>query len=299
MKRLRMENPNPIYNKKKAAGKQWAGLIFLLLGIVLLIRSFGGFIPDWITSWPMVLILIGVFTGSRHNYRNPGSIILISLGVLFLLGRVIPGIDLHDFVFPCIIIGLGLYLILGKTKFNKHFVHRGRMRNDVIWDKRVNVPEGETATAAGEAAEQEPLKETADGAPFDTSSASSEKHYYAGATTGGPEDYLDTVSIFGGIKKNIVSKNFKGGDIVTIMGGAEINLTQADIHGTIVIDITQVFGGTKLILPPQWKVSSDLAALFGGIEDKRPIVQAIHLADDKVVILRGTSVFGGIDIRSY
>lgn len=247
----------------------------------------------------MVLILIGVFTGSRHNYRNPGSIILISLGVLFLLGRVIPGIDLHDFVFPCIIIGLGLYLILGKTKFNKHFVHRGRMRNDVIWDKRVNVPEGETATAAGEAAEQEPLKETADGAPFDTSSASSEKHYYAGATTGGPEDYLDTVSIFGGIKKNIVSKNFKGGDIVTIMGGAEINLTQADIHGTIVIDITQVFGGTKLILPPQWKVSSDLAALFGGIEDKRPIVQAIHLADDKVVILRGTSVFGGIDIRSY
>ncbi|MGV3706218.1 MAG: LiaF transmembrane domain-containing protein [Arcticibacter sp.] len=296
-----MENSNPIYNKKTAAGKQWAGLIFLLLGIVLLIRSFGGFIPDWITSWPMVLILIGVFTGSRHNYRNPGSIILISLGVLFLIGRVIPGIDLHDFVFPVIIIGLGLYLILGKTKFNKHFVHRGRMRNDVIWDKRVNVPEGEKVTADSATVEQEPLKDAADGNTFDTSSASSEKQYYdyAGATAGGPEDYLDTVSIFGGIKKNIVSKDFKGGDIVTIMGGAEINLTQADIHGTIVIDITQVFGGTKLILPPQWKVSSDLAALFGGIEDKRPIVQAIHLADDKVVILRGTSVFGGIDIRSY
>lgn len=292
-----MENSNPIYNKKKAAGKQWAGLIFLLLGIVLLIRSFGGFIPDWVTSWPMVLILIGVFTGSRHNYRNPGSIILISLGVLFLLGRVIPGIDVHDFVFPCIIIGLGLYLILGKTKFNKHFVHRGRMRNDVVWDKRVNVPNEEPITADGSAAEQEPLKDHSDGSTFNSSST--EQQYYAGSSAGGPEDYLDTVSIFGGIKKNIVSKNFKGGDIVTIMGGAEINLTQADIHGTIVIDITQVFGGTKLILPPQWKVSSDLAALFGGIEDKRPIVQAIHLADDKVVILRGTSVFGGIDIRSY
>ncbi|PRY51431.1 putative membrane protein [Arcticibacter pallidicorallinus] len=297
-----MENSNPIYSKKKAAGKQWAGLIFLILGIVLLIRSFGGFIPDWITSWPMILILIGVFTGSRHNYRNPGSIILICLGVLFLIGRIIPGIDLHDFVFPCIIIGLGLYLILGKTKFNKHFVHRGRMRNDVVWDKRVDVPKEEPIVAGSAIAEEEPLKDSANSSfssASSSSSSSSEQQYYAGAADGGPEDYLDTVSIFGGIKKNIVSKNFKGGDIVTIMGGAEINLTQADIHGTIIIDITQVFGGTKLILPPQWKVSSDLAALFGGIEDKRPIVQVIHLADDKVVILRGTSIFGGIDIRSY
>ncbi|WP_407430483.1 LiaF transmembrane domain-containing protein [Arcticibacter sp.] len=291
-----MENSNPIYNKKKAAGKQWAGLIFLILGIVLLIRSFGGFIPDWITSWPMVLILIGVFTGSRHNYRNPGSIILICLGVLFLLGRIIPGIDLQDFVFPCIIIGLGLYLILGKTKFNKHFVNRGRMRNDVVWDKRVNVPKEEPVIVDGVTTEEEPSKDSGDSS---FSSASSSEQQYQAGIADGPEDYLDTVSIFGGIKKNIVSKNFKGGDIVTIMGGAEINLTQADIHGTIIIDITQVFGGTKLILPPQWKVSSDLAALFGGIEDKRPIVQAIHLADDKVVILRGTSVFGGIDIRSY
>jgi len=294
-----MENSNPIYNKKKAAGKQWAGLIFLLLGIVLLIRSFGGFIPDWITSWPMILILIGVFTGSRHNYRNPGSIILIFLGVLFLLGRIIPGIDLHDFVFPCIIIGLGLYLILGKAKFNKHFVNRGGFRKDVVWDKRVNVPEGGTAEAHAPGTSTEPSSEFEDAKDHTAESSASSGQQYYGSAPGGPEDYLDTVSIFGGIKKNIVSKNFMGGDIVTIMGGAEINLTQADIHGTIVIDITQVFGGTKLIVPPQWKVSSDLAALFGGIEDKRPIVQAIHLAEDKVIILRGTSVFGGIDIRSY
>lgn len=245
----------------------------------------------------MVLILIGVFTGSRHNYRNPGSIILISLGVLFLLGRIIPGIDLHDFVFPCIIIGLGLYLILGKAKFNKHFVNRGGLRRDVVWDKRVNVPEEPAINADGTKA-AEPAA-TPEGAGSSTSGSGSSEQQSFADTTVGPEDYLDTVSIFGGIKKNIVSKNFKGGDIVTIMGGAEINLTQADIHGTIVIDITQVFGGTKLIVPPQWKVSSDLAALFGGIEDKRPIVQAIHLAEDKVIILRGTSVFGGIDIRSY
>ncbi|WP_069658152.1 LiaF transmembrane domain-containing protein [Arcticibacter eurypsychrophilus] len=277
-----MENSNPIYNKRQGSGKKWAGLIFLFIGVVLLVRSLGVLIPDWLTSWPMILIAVGIFTGNRQNYRNPTSVILIVIGVVFLVARIIPGVDLGNFVFPVLVMAIGLYLILGKKKFSKQFLNKDIkvVKDPIVWDKRVPTEE-----------DGEPIileKETGE-----SSSDQKEQH------TGGAEDYLDTVSIFGGIKKNIVSKNFLGGEIVTIMGGAEINLTQADINGTIVIDITQVFGGTKLIVPPQWKVSSDLAAIFGGIEDKRPLVQSINLADNKVLILRGTSIFGGIDIRSY
>ncbi len=46
------------------------------------------------------------------------------------------------------------------------------------------------------------------------------------------EDYIDATTVLGGIHKNIISKNFKGGDITIFMGGAEINLSQADIQGT-------------------------------------------------------------------
>ncbi|PWG79633.1 LiaF transmembrane domain-containing protein [Pararcticibacter amylolyticus] len=283
-----MEPTNTHYNRKPGAGKQWTGLILLVLGVIFLIRSLGGFIPGWITSWPMIPLVLGIFSGIRNNFRNPGSFILIFIGTLFLAGSVIPGVELSDFIVPVMIMGLGLYLILGRKKSSRLMYDRfkdfNRDSSKYSWDKRVDVENAESAqTNPGEFAD-----------PVDPYAAAEKNDPHAFR-----EDYLDTVSVFGGIKKNIFSKNFRGGDIVTIMGGAEINLSQADIQGTVVIDITQVFGGTKLIIPPQWKVTSDLAALFGGIEDKRPLMPAANMAEGKVLVLRGTSIFGGIDIRSF
>jgi uncharacterized membrane protein YfcA len=42
---------------------------------------------------------------------------------------------------------------------------------------------------------------------------------------------FETVTIFGGDKKQIISKDFKGGESVCVFGGVEINLTQSDING--------------------------------------------------------------------
>jgi hypothetical protein len=115
------------------------------------------------------------------------------------------------------------------------------------------------------------------------------------------DDFLDSTVFFGGVKKNIISKNFRGGDATTVFGGTEINLTQADVNGRIVLDLTQIFGGTKLIVPPHWKIQSqDLVAIFGGVEDKRPILSDPSTVDpNKVLVLEGTCIFGGIDIKSY
>lgn len=113
------------------------------------------------------------------------------------------------------------------------------------------------------------------------------------------DDFLDTVSIFGGVQKTVVSKNFKGADIVTIFGGNEINLSQVDFKDRVVFDISCFFGGTTLTIPSDWQVNSEIATIFGGIEDKRPthlIGQGEH---PKILILRGTCMFGGIEINSY
>jgi predicted membrane protein len=112
------------------------------------------------------------------------------------------------------------------------------------------------------------------------------------------EDFVDSTSVFGGAKKNIISKNFKGGDLVNIFGGTELDLTRADFNGTAVVELTTIFGGTKFIVPSNWTVKSEAVTIFGGLEDKR---NTHNLVDnpDKVLILRGTVIFGGIEIKSY
>lgn len=112
------------------------------------------------------------------------------------------------------------------------------------------------------------------------------------------DDVIDSTSIFGGVKKMITSKDFKGGEIVCFMGGAEYNLSQADIKGPVSIDIMQVFGGTKLIVPPHWEIKTESVAIFAGIEDKRP-VQPGSFDPNKILVLKGTTIFGGIEIKSY
>jgi len=124
-----------------------------------------------------------------------------------------------------------------------------------------------------------------------------EKNYEADKAKYSNEDYIDHTAVFGSVEKTILSKDFHGGDLTSFFGGTELNLTQADITGKAVLDVTAIFGGTKLIIPSNWEIKSEMVAVFGGISDKRP-VQAVT-NPEKVLILRGTTIFGGIEIVSY
>jgi hypothetical protein len=119
----------------------------------------------------------------------------------------------------------------------------------------------------------------------------------------GPTDYsstdvIESVSVFGGVKRIVTSKNFKGGEIICFMGGAEYNFSQADITGPVEIEIVQGFAGTKLIVPPHWEIRSEFVAIFAGIEDKRH-AQPGTFDPNKILIIKGVTIFGGIEIKSY
>ncbi len=111
------------------------------------------------------------------------------------------------------------------------------------------------------------------------------------------EDALDVVAVFGSVKKVMLSKNFRGGEVVSVLGGAEINLMQADFKSPIKIEVVAVFGGTRLIVPANWEVRSEATAILGGIDDKRE--PSLAKNPDKVIILDGTAICGGIEINSY
>jgi predicted membrane protein len=82
-----------------------------------------------------------------------------------------------------------------------------------------------------------------------------------------------------------------------MFGGVEIDLSQADINGTVVIDATQIFGGMKLLVPANWELKSDAVAIFGGVDDKRMISQTYD--GNKKLLITGFVMFGGIDIKSF
>jgi len=113
------------------------------------------------------------------------------------------------------------------------------------------------------------------------------------------DDYVESTTFFGGTTKNIVSKNFSGGEFVTVFGGTEINLSQSDIQNPTIIDITTVFGGIEMSVPSNWQIKSEITTIFGSIEDKRSILNDTLVDESKTLILKGTCIFGGIEIQSY
>ncbi|MDE3184060.1 MAG: cell wall-active antibiotics response protein [Bacteroidota bacterium] len=234
------------------------GLFLLLAGLLLLAYKMGAPIPGWVFTWPVLLIAIGLLTGIKSRFHNPGSYILILIGSVFLVDQSIPGIDLHNYIAPIILIGLGLLFILRPRGHSFGRYRRARL-------ERRGFP------------------------GFDPEAVSSDKNN---------EEYVDIHAVFGGVKKNIQSKNFKGGEITCFMGGAEISFMQADIQHPVVLEVNNVFGGTKLIIPGNWEVQTEISAMFGGVEDKRNFQNNIP-DPDKKIILRGSCVFGGIEINNY
>ena len=121
----------------------------------------------------------------------------------------------------------------------------------------------------------------------------------SGNKNGNMSDYIDDISILGGGAKIIQSKNFKGGDITAIFGGSEFNFKDAQLSPDgSTIDVFTMFGGSKLIVPDNWIVKSDMFSIFGGFNDKR-MVKPDDTEPTTVLYLKGAVIFGGMEIKSY
>jgi predicted membrane protein len=265
----------------------WLPIGLVIIGGGMFLRQAGLGIPEWIFSWQMLLVVLGIVSGLSHGFRGPGWLIMILIGSFFMMDQLIPGIDLHKFLWPVIIVVVGLVMLIRPRR--PHFMdHDWQGQNCRRQDRWRRHYERKYARFNPSPNSGEPT-DTASGSTGSVGSGS--KGFFSS------EDFIDATTVFGGLHKNILSKNFRGGDITLFMAGAEINLSQADIQGTAVIDITQVMGGTKIIVPSHWEVRSQVSSVFGNLEDKRQN-RIVH-APDKVLIIDGTTVFGGIEIRNF
>jgi len=282
--------------ESRRRGRTMAGTILLIVGAVLLIHQFDFFwFPDWIFTWPMWLIAWALYIGAKHQFRSASWVFLLMVGIIFLLNENVRAFNAHDVLWPVLIICFGIWMIVRRSsKWDKthHWDEWGKKDKWSKWNDKYNTP----TTESTEPVVDYTVPGSTEAPP--ASSSSTSNSFTDGSFRASADDYLDAVSVFGGVKKTILSKNFRGGEVVNVFGGAELDFTQANINGQVVIDITQIFGGTKIVVPSNWRVVPDLAAVFASVDDKR-IRTTANADSDKILVLKGVSIFAGVDIRSY
>jgi hypothetical protein len=117
--------------------------------------------------------------------------------------------------------------------------------------------------------------------------------------TGSPEADFNGIAILGGFKRRITSKKFKGGSVLSVMGGFQIDLRQADMEGdTATIEAMSFMGGGEIKVPDEWLVSMEGISLFGAFVDETDQQPPAVTGTQKKLIMKGASLFGGIVVKN-
>jgi len=112
-------------------------------------------------------------------------------------------------------------------------------------------------------------------------------------------DFIEIATVFGGGNKFVDSQNFRGGSVTAIFGGSEINMLSAKLaEGQNVLDVTCIFGGCSIQIPSDWNIRIEATPIFGGISDKRFKDPNFTPDANRVLVIKGVMMFGGIDIKN-
>jgi predicted membrane protein len=113
-------------------------------------------------------------------------------------------------------------------------------------------------------------------------------------------DFVDEVAIFGGGEKSVNSQNFSGGKVTTIFGRVDLDLHSSTLAvGTNILGITAMFGNIDITVPKDWKVILSVTSILGGYNDRRILNPEQTYEADKILIIKGTVIFGGGNLKTY
>jgi hypothetical protein len=277
------------YTKPRNDGSIAFGVIILGIGLVLLFRKFGLFVPDWVLTWPMILIAVGTYTLISQQFKSFFGSVVLFIGVYFLLKREFDlDLGLDQFIWPVGLIALGIYLIFHKKQENKS-IEEARKNWESSRKKKTEASNGEKIETA---------EVVQDAAPAKDDSAKAPDSDFVRATGTAFMDRINESVIFSGVNRKLMTKNFQGGKATVLFGGLDLDLTQVDFTGIATLDLEVGFGGVKLLVPPHWDVRTEVSNIAASLEDKRMFREG-GVDTNKVLILKGTLLFSGLEIKSF
>jgi predicted membrane protein len=250
------------------------GLIFLVIGGVLLLKTMGFFFPAWVLTWPMILIAIGVITLIRHEFQSGFGFFMVLLGGFFLLKREV-GIpaEFEPYILPIVFILIGFFFIINQSRRGSD-PFSGFTNLNTDFDSHYE-PKSEYKTQ--------------------TSYTRSGAENVSGSTV---DDFINAQALFSSVEKRCFTKNFQGGKISSLFGGVDVDFSKADLQGEAILNVEVAFGGLKLIVPPHWDIDINVSNVAAGVEDKRAFPHT-NPDPNKVLRINGSLIFGGLEIRSY
>jgi predicted membrane protein len=278
------------------------GLAIIAIGVLFLLDNFGFPVGMLWSYWPVILVAVGLaklVDARDHSGRSAGAILMI-VGLIFLADKIhlpfLNGINLWS-LWPLAIIAVGAVMLWGALDGNRGY-RSGRSpmdRNPFGGKPFGGRPFGQHPLGP-DALGHDPIGQPpVDDNPPDPNQRTS---WNPGGWTQAPEGELRLLALFGGGKRR-VQGDFKGGDMLAMFGGYEVDLRNATMSGDqVVINANAIFGGFEIKVPETWSVIMQITGMFGGHEDSTRVPDPRLVPNPKRLIVRGVTVFGGLSVKN-
>jgi predicted membrane protein len=254
-------------NSQNSQNRIIVGAVIVFLGILALIDNMQIFTSLHVFSfWPTVFIIIGLVKLLQAKNRS-GYVygaLFFALGLFLTLEHLgLFYFRIHD-LWPLFLIGAGI-LVLSKNSFEDDIRRRINNRNSTQY---TNAP----YTGGPENPVNPP-------------------NFEPGAAT---PRYINLASVLSGNTRKIDAADFRGGDLTAIMGGVQLDLTQASMLTEARLNVFAMWGGIVIRVPQDWTVISDVIPILGGAEDHT----ICPLAATKRLVVTGQVIMGGLEIKN-
>jgi predicted membrane protein len=242
-------------------------ICIIVFGVLLFLDNIGVFpIRDIWQYWPVIFVVIG-FQHMVNAQQWAGRVwggLLVTVGVLWICKNlaIIPwGLGAIGAVF---MIGVGFMLLVQAV------------------EQHAPGASQPAADASGEPSSNPFVKEDLSTADFS-----------------GADSYIRDWVIFSGSKRRFDARSFRGGNLVAIFGGIELDLRRAlaDTTQNMVLETAAVFGGIEIRVPETWRVVNRGVAVFGGYDNKTIPPGPSAGSVIPTLVITGSTVFGGVTIE--
>ena len=106
-------------------------------------------------------------------------------------------------------------------------------------------------------------------------------------------DEVNLVAILDGVELQSRAQEFRGGSMLSWLGGIAVDLREAQLAPGAKLDVRSLMGGIAIRVPPDWRIESGITSWGGGVAIGVPDPDS---DDAPTLRLDGFTAFGGVAV---